>query len=115
MRIIICGYGLIGKFLISYFSSLNLSITLVEKDKEKVEEAKLHHEILVIEGEILNHQILQFANVGSSNLFIACSDSDSVNVVACQLVKKWVVSMLSLVSTIPACSLWRISKIISPT
>ena len=88
MRIIVCGYGLIGKFLISYFSSLNLSITLIEKDKEKIEEAKTKNEVLVIEGEILDHQILQFANVGNSDLFIACSDSDSVNIISSQLVKK---------------------------
>ena len=88
MRIIICGYGLIGKFLINYFSSLNLNITLIEKDKEKIQEVKAKHDILVVEGEILNHEILQFTNVGSSDLFIACSDSDSVNIISCQLAKK---------------------------
>ena len=88
MRIIICGYGIIGKYLVTNFSALNLSITLIENDKNKIEEAKEKHDAFVIQGEILSHQILDFANAGNSDLFIACTDSDSLNITACQLVKK---------------------------
>ena len=89
MKLTISGYGSIGKYLIENLGSFpNVSIILIEKDEEKIQEAKDKHDILVIEGDVLSYHVLNDANVDNCDLFIACTRDDNVNIISCQLAKK---------------------------
>ena len=88
MRVTIVGGGIVGSHLIEEFSKKNAEIVLIESQQERVEEIKKAYDILAIKGDGLSHYILRSINVATSDLFVASTHSDSVNIVACQLAKR---------------------------
>ena len=88
MRVTIVGGGTVGRHLIEVFSKKNAEIVLIELEEERVEAVKDNFDILAIKGDGLSHYVLRSANVAISDLFIASTHSDPVNIVSCQLAKR---------------------------
>ncbi len=88
MLVAIAGAGNVGKYLIESFLEVHENIILIESDEKVIENIKSNFDILVIKGSMLSHYVLQKANIKNCELFIACSNSDSRNILACQLAKR---------------------------
>ncbi|BBM89059.1 Trk system potassium uptake protein TrkA [Spirochaetota bacterium] len=87
MFVVIAGVGTVGRFILDQFIEENANITLIEADANKLKELE-NDDILFVKGDMLSHYNLRQANVAACDLFIACSNIDSVNIVGCQIAKR---------------------------
>ena len=88
MLVIIAGIGTIGTHLVASFLEKQADVIIIEQEEEKIKYIKEKFDVLVLKGSTLSHYILRSANVVNCEIFIACSSSDSMNIVACQLAKR---------------------------
>ena len=86
MKIIIFGANEIGAMIASQFYAAN-DITVIDEEKNKIDIFnKL--DISFIDGNASDIEILKQANVKDADTFIACTDSDELNIVACFTAKR---------------------------
>ena len=93
MNIVIVGGGEFG-YQLAKELHFNHAITVIDID-EKVYERFSALDISFINGNGANAQILETANVMSSDLFIACTPSDEINIISC-----WTAKHLARLETI---------------
>ena len=85
MKIIIFGANEIGSMIASQFHTAN-DITVIDYEKNKLDTFnKL--DISFVDGNASNIETLKQANIKDADFFIACTDSDELNIVACLTVK----------------------------
>lgn len=85
MKIIIFGANEVGAMIASNFYETN-DITIIDEEKNKSDLInKL--DVSFIDGNATNIEILKQANAKDADVFIACTDSDELNIVACLTVK----------------------------
>ncbi len=89
MRIMIVGAGLVGQYLCSKFSSEGQEVILIDRDKEKLQRIEQEMNILTVHGSGASARILAEAGIARTDLFIAVTDSDEVNLVACIMSKQY--------------------------
>lgn len=86
MKIIIFGANEVGAMIASQFYTSN-DIIVIDEEKNKLDTFnKL--DISFIDGNATNLEILKQANIKNNDVFIACTDSDELNIVACFTVKR---------------------------
>lgn len=83
MRIVIVGAGAVGSYLAERLSSEGLDVIVIEADEEKAAELQDRLDALVIVGNGASAAVLESAGVRGADLLIAVSNSDGVNVLAC--------------------------------
>jgi trk system potassium uptake protein TrkA len=84
MRILIVGAGNTGRNLASQLCEMKHDLVVVDKSKEKLESLEQQLDILTIEGSGSSPATLEKAEVEKADLVIAVTDSDEVNILACQ-------------------------------
>ena len=87
MNILILGAGQVGSELTEILSEDGHSITLVDLDEEKLEKESEQHDIKIVTGNCCYPQTLEDANIQDTELAIAMTEWDEVNLVACQMIK----------------------------
>ena len=85
----IVGAGLVGQYLCSKFSSEGQEVVLIDRDKNKLDRIEKELNILAIHGSGASARILAEAGIAKTDLFIAVTDSDEVNLVACIMSKHY--------------------------
>lgn len=83
MRIVIVGAGAVGSFLAEKFSYEGQDVVVIESDPVRAAEAQSEIDCLVINGNGASAETLKNAGLADSDLLIAVSSSDAVNVLAC--------------------------------
>ncbi|HET9927239.1 MAG TPA: Trk system potassium transporter TrkA [Rubrobacter sp.] len=83
----IIGAGEVGLNTARMLSHEGHDVVLVEKDEKLVEKATEELDALVIAGNGANPKLLNEAGIRSSDLLIAASSSDEVNIIACLAAK----------------------------
>ena len=86
MKIIIFGANEVGYMIASQFHTAN-DITVIDEEKKK-NDAFNKLDISFIDGNASNIDILNQANVKGADAFIACTESDELNIIACLTVKR---------------------------
>jgi len=84
MRIIIGGAGEVGRGLAEVLLKEGKVVVLIDNDPIIVREAQSIN-ALVIQGDIKHRKTLEEAGISDANLFIAVTDSDEQNLIACAL------------------------------
>ena len=87
MNILILGAGQVGSELTEILSEDGHSITLVDLNEEKLEKESEQHDIKIVCGNCCYPQTLEDANIQDTELAIAMTEYDEVNLVACQMIK----------------------------
>ncbi|MFQ6050140.1 MAG: Trk system potassium transporter TrkA [Candidatus Hydrothermarchaeota archaeon] len=87
MRIIIGGAGETGRNLAIAFVEEGNDVIIIEKDREVCDKIKEEIDALVIEGNCASYKIFESGNLEGSDLFIATTDNDEVNILACMVSK----------------------------
>ena len=82
MRIVVIGAGAVGSHLAERLSREGQDVVVIESDSARAEQVQAEIDCLVITGNGASHQTLEKAGVDRSDLVIAVSSSDSVNVLA---------------------------------
>lgn len=84
MKIIVGGAGNVGKSIVSYLSRGNNDIVVIDEDERLLNEVAKEWDVMPLLGSVAHPDILQKAEAGKSDLLIAATDSDEVNMIACQ-------------------------------
>lgn len=88
MKIIIAGAGEVGFHLAKLLSYESQDITLIDTDKESLAYADTHLDIRVLRGDATSISVLQDAKVGTSDLVIGVTSSETTNITLCMLAKQ---------------------------
>ena len=88
MRIVIVGLGTVGKTILRTLAKEKHSITLIDENKDKIEELIAKYDVSAVIGNGARMDIQQEAKVKDADLVIAITDSDELNIFACMVARK---------------------------
>ena len=88
MRIVIAGAGEVGFHLAKLLSFEEHDITLIDEKKERLTYADTRLDIKVLKGNATSISLLKEAITDASDLFIAVTSNESINITACVLAKR---------------------------
>jgi len=89
VRIMIVGSGAVGYHLSEKFSEEGHDVVLVDRDQKKLRRIERELNVLPICGSGASTKVLEEAGIDHTDLFIAVTDSDEVNLVACIISKNY--------------------------
>jgi len=89
MKILIIGAGQVGFFLCERLSSEGHEVTLVDRQSEQLKRASDRLNVLGVEGNGASAEVLEQADVKNTDIFIAVTDLDEVNILACLLAREY--------------------------
>ncbi|MDF1692470.1 MAG: Trk system potassium transporter TrkA [Zhongshania sp.] len=85
MKIIILGAGQVGGTLAANLASEHNDITVVDKDPERLRELQDRLDIGTVTGQASHPDVLERAGAADADLLIAVTNSDEINMIACQV------------------------------
>ena len=88
MKIIIAGAGEVGFHLAKLLSFESQDITLIDTDRERLNYAEGHLDIKTIRGNASSLSLIRESNAGQSDLFIAVTAHESINLMVCAVAKQ---------------------------
>ena len=89
MRIIVIGAGEVGRHLCQQLSHEDHDVVLIDRDQDKLRRVERDLNILTITGNGGANSVLREAGVSKADLFIAVTDIDEVNLIACIMAKQF--------------------------
>ncbi len=89
MKILIVGAGQVGYFLSDRLSVEGHEVTLVDRSEEKIQHAQDRLNVLGIPGNGASAETLEQAGIATTDIFIAVTDLDEVNILACLLAREY--------------------------
>jgi trk system potassium uptake protein TrkA len=89
MKIVIIGAGEVGRHLCQQLSLEEHDVILVDRDSERLRRVERDLNIMTIEGNGASAKILEDAGTQDADLFIAVTNIDEVNLIACLLAKEF--------------------------
>lgn len=87
MRIVVVGAGKMGYSIAKLLADGSYDVVVVEQDDERRQVVKDSLDVLTIQGNGCTPDILDMPEVRGADFFIAVTDSDEVNLVACRMAK----------------------------
>ena len=88
MYVIIVGCGKIGSRLAQLLSSNEDNVVVLDKDLTKFEDLEQSFDGLTIEGDGTDKDVLEKAGIDKADVFIATTEDDNTNLMACQIAKQ---------------------------
>ena len=88
MKIVIVGLGTIGKTILKTLSKEKHNITLIDENKDKIEELIAKYDVSAVIGNGARMDIQKEAKVKDADLLISLTDSDELNIFACMVARK---------------------------
>lgn len=88
MNIIIVGCGKIGEALAEQLNEEGSNITVVDLNAERVNNVASKYDVMGVVGNGATHTTLQQAGINHSDLLIAVTGSDELNLLCCLIAKK---------------------------
>ena len=85
MRVIICGAGQVGYSIAAYLAKEENDVTVIDLDSRLVAQINDDLDVNGIVGHASNPDILNNAGANDADLIIAVTQSDEINMVACQI------------------------------
>lgn len=89
LRIIVVGAGKVGETLIEQLSKEGHNITVIDKDPSKIREITSSYDVMGYAGNGASYLTLEEAGVANSDLIIAVTDSDELNLLCCTIAKQF--------------------------
>lgn len=88
MKILIAGAGDVGLHLCKMFENEKHTVSLIDSSEERLKIARTGFDGHTYHGSATSIDLLQLANAGSCDLFVAVTNNEFANVTACILAKK---------------------------
>lgn len=85
MKIIILGAGQVGASLAEHLADEQNDITVVDIDSDRLRELQDRLDIGTVSGQASHPDVLQRAGADDADMLIAVTNSDEINMVACQV------------------------------
>ena len=88
LRIIIVGCGKVGRTLVEQLSQEGHDIVIIDRDGQKIQQLAGLYDIMGIQGNGASYSVLKEAGVESTDLMIAVTESDELNLLCCIVAKQ---------------------------
>jgi trk system potassium uptake protein TrkA len=88
MKIVIAGLGDVGYQLAKQLSSEEHDIVAIDKDKQRLSYSDQMADILTINGSASSIKTLNEAGISKTDLYVAVTSSEEINIASCILAKK---------------------------
>ncbi len=85
MYVIIIGAGRVGLTLAQSLVKEGINVTLIESDKNMVEDVAEQVDAMVIHGDATSLNVLEDADIEEADVFVAATGYDTINLLACLL------------------------------
>ncbi len=85
MKIIICGAGQVGSNIAAFLSEEDNDVTVIDNNPSRIAEINEDYDVNGIVGHASNPDVLSLAGASEADMLIAVTQSDEVNMVACQI------------------------------
>jgi trk system potassium uptake protein TrkA len=85
MKIIILGAGQVGGTLAANLASEHNDITVVDLNADRLRELQERYDIRTVQGRASHPDVLAHAGADDAHMLIAVTNSDEINMVACQV------------------------------
>ena len=85
MRIVVGGASGVGKSIVGYLSLGNNDIVVVDENADNLSEVAKEYDVQPVLGSISRPDIQESIGMKNMDMLIAVTDSDEVNMVACQV------------------------------
>lgn len=85
MKIVVGGASNVGKSIVGYLSLGNNDIVVVDEDSAKLDEIAKEYDVQPVLGSISRPDIQESIGMKNMDMLIAVTDSDEINMVACQV------------------------------
>ncbi len=89
LNVIIVGAGEVGYHLAARLSLEGHKITIIDRDEEKIKRIERYLNVMAIRGSGASAKILEQASIKDADLFVAVTNSDEINLIACLLAKEY--------------------------
>ena len=94
MKILVVGSGQVGFFLCDRLSREGHEVTLIDQDVAAVERAQDRLNVLGVAGNGASAETLEQAGIKDVDIFIAVTNMDEVNILACLIAREYQVGIL---------------------
>ena len=88
LRIIIVGCGKVGRTLVEQLSQEGHDIVIIDRDGQKIQQLAGLYDIMGIQGNGASYSVLKEAGIESTDLMIAVTESDELNLLCCIVAKQ---------------------------
>ena len=88
LRIIIVGGGKVGRTLVEQLSQEGHNITIIDRDAQRAQSIANLYDVMGIHGNGASYSLLQEAGIENTDLLIAVTESDELNLLCCTLAKQ---------------------------
>ena len=88
LKIIIVGCGKVGSTLVEQLSREGHDITIIDKRADKIQDLVNLYDVMGIVGNGASYSVQMEAGIESTNLIIAVTDSDELNLLCCTVAKR---------------------------
>ena len=88
MQIIIVGCGKVGRKLAAQLSKENNNVTVVDMDPERVRNVSTMYDVMGVVGNGTSYTVLEEADIEHTDIMIAVTESDEVNLLCCVIGKR---------------------------
>lgn len=88
MKIVIVGDGKVGATLVEHLSNEGHDIVVIDRNPKVIEQMVNSFDVMGICGNGASYELQVEAGVGDSDLFIAATSSDELNILSCLMAKK---------------------------
>lgn len=88
MKIVIVGAGKVGYTLAQRLSEEDYDVILIEADGERLNQVRSYLEVMTIEGSGTNPELLAELDMTDTDMFIAVTNRDEVNLLGCYVAKQ---------------------------
>ena len=85
MKIVICGAGRVGMSITEHLSTEENDITVIDSSSEAIQKITELHDVQGVHGLASYPNILKDAGISEAEMIIAVTDSDEINIIACQI------------------------------
>ena len=85
MNIIICGAGRVGFTIAKLLSDQNHSITVIDQSSDDIQKINETLDVKAIVGKATSPAILEKANIAETDMIIAVTRNDEINMLICQI------------------------------
>ena len=85
MRVIICGAGKVGSNIAKHLVDQNNNVTVIDRSSELITDLKEKVDLNTVIGSASNPSVLKLAGADETDMIIAVTQQDEINMVACQM------------------------------
>ncbi len=85
MKIVICGAGRVGISIAEHLSTEENDLTVIDSNNESIQKITELYDVRGVHGMASHPNVLKDAGIEDAEMIIAVTDSDEMNIIACQI------------------------------